>query len=465
VNEILRHLHWAGLTDGQLLECFLSRGDEGAMGALVRRHAPMVWGVCRRLLHNHHDAEDAFQATFLVFARKAAAVEPRERIANWLHGVACRTALKARAVARRRAREKSLAEGHEPAVQEPESWGDFRPLLDQELGRLPENYRVVLLLCDLEGRTRAEVARQLGWPEGTVAGRLARARALLAGRLSRRGVTLSAAALAEMLSQSTATAALPAAATVSPTTTALMEGVLRAMFLSKIKTVAVVLAVAFLGTGVALSPWLGAAQTPAKVDKKQPPPTKVEAEVKKQQAEADVQQAKAQLEVARAVLEQAKARLKLAEAELEAARAAAKTDPEEQLLRGRWKVLSAQEGGRDMNLQATPFQVSIDGVTLKDDRPLLKSRFLPGYVVLVNEATGVPESQAKYKLHPNHSPKRLELTFKNGDVLRGIYRLEGDHLTIVHTGRAGSPYPTKFISEGGKSPNFNFLLLKRLKDK
>src|SRR5260370_9971230 len=217
----------AGLTDGQLLGCFIEHRDEAAFAALVKRHASMVWGVCRRLLRNHHDAEDAFQATFLVFARKAASVEPRERIANWVHGVACRTALKARAVARRRAREKPLAEGVEPVAQEPDAWHDLRPLLDEELGRLPDNYRIVLLLCDLEGRTRAEVARQLGWPEGTVAGRLARARALLAGRLSRRGVTLSAAALAEMLSQSTASAALPATATVSPPTTALLAGALR----------------------------------------------------------------------------------------------------------------------------------------------------------------------------------------------------------------------------------------------
>src|SRR5438067_8848221 len=128
-------------TDGQLLASFIEQKDEAAFEALVRRHGPMVFGVCRRLAGNHHDAEDAFQATFLVLARKAASVRPRERVANWLHGVAYRAALKARAAAaRRRGRERQVAEMPEPGAVSGEPQGDLRPLLDEELARLPEKY-------------------------------------------------------------------------------------------------------------------------------------------------------------------------------------------------------------------------------------------------------------------------------------------------------------------------------------
>ncbi len=160
----------------------------------------MVWGVCRRLL-SHHDAEDAFQATFIVLVRKASSIVPREMVGNWLYGVAHQTALQARrTAARRRAREVQVTEMPDTEPQQ-DRWADLQPLLDEELSRLPDHYRAVIVLCDLEGRTRKEVARQLGCPEGTVASRLARARAMLAKRLTQRGVALSAGALAAVLSQ------------------------------------------------------------------------------------------------------------------------------------------------------------------------------------------------------------------------------------------------------------------------
>jgi RNA polymerase sigma-70 factor (ECF subfamily) len=207
LNHVVQLLHraallrdGAGLTDGQLLESFLNRRDEAALEVLVRRHAPMAWGVCRRILRDHHDAEDAFQATFLVLVRRAASIVPREMVANWLYGVAHRTALKARAAAaRRKVRERQVSDMPEPERAPPEVWHDLRPVLDEELSRLPEKYRVPIVLCDLEGRTRKEAARQLGWPEGTVAGRLARARQALAAALSRRGVVLSGGVLAVTL--------------------------------------------------------------------------------------------------------------------------------------------------------------------------------------------------------------------------------------------------------------------------
>src|SRR5262249_6980489 len=152
--------------------CFIERHDEAALAALVKRHGPMVWGVCRRLL-NHHDAEDAFQATFLVLVRKAASVVPRGMVGNWLYGVAHQTALQARrTAARRKAKEVQVTEMPDTQAAPPDQWLDVQPLLDQELSRLPNYYRAVIVLCDLEGRTRREVARQLGVPEGTVAGRL-----------------------------------------------------------------------------------------------------------------------------------------------------------------------------------------------------------------------------------------------------------------------------------------------------
>src|SRR5262249_54094954 len=189
----------AGLTDGQLLESYLRSREEGAFAALVQRHGPMVWGVCRRLLGNHHDAEEAFQATFLVLVHKAASIVPQEMVANWLYGVAHHTALKARALAiRRRLRERQVAQMPEP-YREQDVADDLRPLVDRELSRLPDKYRAVVVLCDLEGRTRQEVAPQLGLPEGTVASRLATARTMLAKRLVRRGVVLSGGGLAVML--------------------------------------------------------------------------------------------------------------------------------------------------------------------------------------------------------------------------------------------------------------------------
>src|SRR5262245_3371568 len=142
----------AGLTDGELLGCFIEHRDQAAFAALVRRHGPMVWGVCRRLL-NHHDAEDAFQATFLVLVRKAASVLPREMVANWLYGVAHQTALQVRRMAtRRRARERQVADMPEPAVTEQDLWRDLQPLLDETVSRLPDRSRAVIVMLLVESK-------------------------------------------------------------------------------------------------------------------------------------------------------------------------------------------------------------------------------------------------------------------------------------------------------------------------
>jgi RNA polymerase sigma-70 factor (ECF subfamily) len=200
-----------GLSDGELLARFVARRDEPAFEALVRRHGPMVLGVCRRILRDHHDAEDAFQATFLVLARKAWSVRPAELLASWLYGVARQTAVKARAVnARRRSRERQVLTMPEPETIPSVSPDDLSALIDRELGRLPAKYRAPVILCDLEGLGHREAAVQLGLPVGTVSGRLSRARTMLARRLTRRGVALPAGTLALALGPDPATAGVPA---------------------------------------------------------------------------------------------------------------------------------------------------------------------------------------------------------------------------------------------------------------
>jgi RNA polymerase sigma factor (sigma-70 family) len=198
------------LSDGQLLDCFVERREGAAFEEIIRRHGPMVWGVCRRTLRNHHDAEDAFQAAFLVLARKAASIMPREKLGNWLYGVAYQTAMKARAQrTKRRARESQAPDGPEPMATSDEPRDDRVESLDRELSRLPEKYRIPIVLCDLEGSTHKDVASRLGWPIGTVSSRLSRARSELARRLSRQGVSLSASSLAVFLARESVTASMP----------------------------------------------------------------------------------------------------------------------------------------------------------------------------------------------------------------------------------------------------------------
>jgi RNA polymerase sigma factor (sigma-70 family) len=194
-----------GRTDGELLTAFVERADEAAFEALVRRHGPMVLGVGRRVLGDRHAAEDVFQAAFLVLARKAAGVWPRDAVGNWLYGVAVRIARDARrSQARRRAREVPMFDCAQADMGPRETSPDWRPILDDELSRLPDHLRLPILLCDVEGRTRRAAARELRLPDGTFSRRLAAARRALAGRLARRGVTLGFAGLAAALARDAA---------------------------------------------------------------------------------------------------------------------------------------------------------------------------------------------------------------------------------------------------------------------
>jgi RNA polymerase sigma factor (sigma-70 family) len=254
-------------SDQELLQRVVAQRDDTAFAALLERHGALVLGVCRRVLGEEHDAEDAFQATFLVLARKASAICKQQSLAAWLHRVAlnlCRTAQAASA--RRRQHEKQAASISRTSDTEvPIS--DWQPLLHQEVDSLPEKYRLPVILCYFEGKSHGEAAVQLGWPLGTVKGRLTRARELLRTRLARRGLALSGGALAAALAESTANGqvaaalieqTLPAAVsfaladtipaqTVSAHAAALARGALPAFGSTKLLAVVIVI----LGTALA----------------------------------------------------------------------------------------------------------------------------------------------------------------------------------------------------------------------
>jgi RNA polymerase sigma factor (sigma-70 family) len=245
-------------SDAELLERFIADRDEIAFEVLVRRHGPMVFAVCQRVLHHTQDAEDAFQATFLVLAHKASSISPRSKLAGWLHGVAHRTSLKARY----RAIHRSEVEKRVPTRSPDDMHSDMistevEAMLDQEIASLPDRYRLPIILCDLEGRLRTEVASVLRCSEGTLSSRLTRGRRMLAERLNRRGIGPTAGAvtlvltarstvLAESLILDTvpvvlASLANPAgiSSAASPNVAQLATGVMKGMFLNKLRAAAI----------------------------------------------------------------------------------------------------------------------------------------------------------------------------------------------------------------------------------
>jgi RNA polymerase sigma factor (sigma-70 family) len=279
-NSISGHLRRAVLlhdrhvlADSRLLESFRANGDQAAFEILVKRHGPMVLGVCRRVIGNLHDAEDAFQAVFLVLAKKAASLARCDLIGNWLYGVAFRTALQARGrLSRRRSREVQVKNMPQSAVAPDYELHELHQLLDRELNKLNDKYRVPIVLCDLEGRPRGEVARLMKIPEGTLSSRLATARRCLACRLARHGLVMSAGVLAMALTQQAASAALRSALVsvsakaaaltaagqsvtglLSAQVLALSQGALKTMLLHKLKVISLVcLGILVSGVGAGL---------------------------------------------------------------------------------------------------------------------------------------------------------------------------------------------------------------------
>src|SRR5262245_34256305 len=270
LDAVRRQAGDAGADDAQLLERFRERRDESAFAELVRRHGGTVMGAARAVLRDEPDAEDVFQATFLVLARKAGAVHKPGSLGSWLYGVARRIALDCqRRAARRTRHERNFgATRSEGSVSGPDL--DDRPaLLSEELARLPEKYRAPLVLCYLEGKTNEQAAAELKWPSGTVRGRIARGRDLLRARLSRRGVSLTGEAVAAALAGGKLLAAAPpelASATVlfagalaraspapevvSSGVAQLVQGALRAMSFAKIKRACVVLLALSVAVGI-----------------------------------------------------------------------------------------------------------------------------------------------------------------------------------------------------------------------
>jgi RNA polymerase sigma factor (sigma-70 family) len=393
-------------SDVHLLERFRAAGEEAAFATLMQRHGPMVYDVCRRVLDDPHAAEDAFQATFLVLVRKAGVIRRPDLLANWLYGVAYRTALKARTeAARRRLHERQFVAMPtlEPATEV--LWRDLRPVLDEEIDRLPARYRAPFVLCCLEGRTKEETAGQLGLPAGTVSSRLARARDRLRTRLVRRGIALSTGLLATQLAEnvaaavpgplahSTLKAAMLVAAgnatvgAVSGPVAALTQGVLQAMFLTKLKTVAAaLLALTVLGTGLGVGTYRSRAGDPA--------------------AEAT---------------------------DLPARQAARRDDapPERSPLHGVWRVVSVEIDGEKLAPQ-------------ENARWVIAERHINRYQG--DRSIG----RWTYELEGvNGSPSAIDLIPPDGSArLHGIYDVQRDSLTVCYSAGVRAR-PTRFASTPG----------------
>jgi RNA polymerase sigma factor (sigma-70 family) len=381
------------LTDRDLLKRFVTDRDGAAFAALVQRHGPMVLGVCRRLLHDAHEAEDAFQATFLVLVHKARSLSRPESLGPWLHGVAYRTAGRARQAARRRARirEETAMLGSDPTVEV--VWRDLRQVLDEELGRLAQKYRAPLVLVYLEGKTTEEAAQLLDCPKGTVLSRLARGRDRLRDRLVRRGVALSVWTMVGALMEKAAPATVPASLTqgtieaavltaagqaavgaIPATVAALTKGVLRAMFLGKVKMVAaVVLALAVVAGAV-----VGVRQV-------------------------------------------------LADKPAAAGKGADQKDQED--IVGTWVLVSEERGGQKVEEEDKGLQLILTAAGK------------------ATQKQGEREEVGTYKLDPAKTPKEIDVS-ADKRMLPGIYKLKGDTLTLC-IDHGGKERPTEFASKPG----------------
>jgi RNA polymerase sigma factor (sigma-70 family) len=424
----LASLPGGAATDRQLLECFTRNHDQAAFAALLQRHGPMVRGVCQRLLGVTADADDAFQATFLVLVRRAASVGWHESIGGWLHAVACRVAHKARTIAARAGELAHRVVPREVAIMpdaDPLSAAELqelRAVLDEEMARLPEKYRLPLVLCYLEGRTNEEAAQQLGWTKGTVSGRLARARDLLRSRLSSRNLALSVAVFESVLASTATASTLPsalfdstlkaavlsvagstAAGFASAKATTLAEGVSQAMFLTRLKIATVVLfLLCALGTGVTLAVY-NALTAVASERKQEPVPSP---EDKKADRQAD--------------------------------KATPRTPTDEEKLQGTWRISNVES--LQQGTKWTFSRGQIEGYTSPN-----KDIF------------------TYYKLDQNQKPKTIDIVIQDGTdgplVGRsaGIYQLDGDELKIC-MGTKGEERPKAFPTE--KAPA-SVLIFKR----
>ena len=420
--------------DGPLLDAFLA-GDQTAFAALVRRHAGPVFATCRRVLRHQQDAEDAFQATFLVLARRAADVWPREAVGSWLFGVAHRVALKARAVRSRRAvREQPLEEV--ASAERPAPDFDLAEAVHRAVLKLPEVYRAAVVACDLEGLSRKEAAERLGWTEGTLSGRLARARALLARRLRRSGLSLPAGGFAALATtngasaatvQTTIDLATGTAASASAPVAALTEGVVRSMALLKLKAMAGAVFTAcalgfgaFAATGVgddapgAQPPGPGAVKPTAKPmvrPEKPAAPQGPRVELAHQELQILRQELKitAKGKIEPELLERLVGRLEAIGGLL---------DPDDMIhqkpasdrdrLQGSWRVVALTEGDKTTPTEPKdPWVIEVTGGTLR--MPYLETE------------GGWKQRAFSFAVDDGKSPRTIDLVAPNKPVARGIY--------------------------------------------
>jgi RNA polymerase sigma-70 factor (ECF subfamily) len=404
-----------GAPDGELLARFAARQDEAAFAALLRRHGPTVLGVCRRVLHDAHDVDDAFQATFLVLVSRAASLGWPELLGHWLYGVAYRVARRARAdAARRRARESRVRAVAAVDPADEAARRDLRRVLDDELSRLPEKYRVPVVLCYLEGRTQEEAARRLGCPRKTVTTRLARACERLKARLTRRGVALPAGAAAAVLVEAVEAPAVPpalagatlkaatlfaagqaaAAGVASARVAALTKEVLKAMWITRLKTAGVLLlAACVFGTAVGVYSF--------RTQAADPPGAKPAGQPKA---------------VARATGQPEEA--------------PKKTDQEQ--LQGTWTLTAAEVGGK----KATAEEIKTIGgqVLFAGDKAVMTQ--------------GGRVEEVTFRLDPAKRPKEMNIVFGFTEVHRAIYRLDGNTLTICKS-HPPADRPTAFATKAG----------------
>jgi RNA polymerase sigma factor (sigma-70 family) len=393
--------------DDVLLERFTAQRDQAAFAALVRRHGPLVLGVCRRVLHHEQDAEDAFQAVFCVLARKPGAIRRGTAVGGWLYAVASRIAWKAKALqVRRRMRESELPDV--PAPDKPPEWvsRDLWPILDEEVNRLPERYRRPFVLCHLEGKTNEQAAAELRCAPGTVSSRLTRARQRLRARLTRRGMALSARMLAAALSRHTVAAAVraelaetavragvrySAGRPVAARVAGLADGFLKPRALTRWAIAgAVAFAVAVLIAIVLLLAFLpqraGPGGAPAPVAG---PPVAPQVEQEK--------------------------------------------------LQGNWQVVAVAKGG-----QAQP-------------NAGMRLAFAADKMVLFGPGFQTPPMPCVFD--PAQTPKTIDVNSPVGGVWRGIYELNGDSMKLcLNQGPAGGNRPTTFRTQPGAQGVYLYVL-------